>query len=138
MKALCIALALAGALSGCGLLDSRELWSSGNYVILWIDGPDDAHLAYRAGPATTMGISDPCVSAVAENAAYIAIEQRPPQSTLRPMYVIYAKRARAPGEPPAQALGEPMHREVYKTTAARLGLPALQPVGAEDVCGWEN
>lgn len=131
-------LALALALGGCGLLDSGELWSSGRYTILWIDAPDQAHLAYRIDGTTTMGLSDPCVSAVAENADYIAIEQRPPQSARRPRYRLFAKRAPASRMPPATPLGEPMPEPIYRPLAQRLGLPPMRAVGGAGACGRAN
>lgn len=129
--------ALALTLAGCGLFDSRELWSSGNYVVLWIDAPDRAHLAYRVGPGTSMGISDPCVSAVAENARYIAVEQRPPGSTQPPMYLVYAKQAPTPREPPVKEVGRLAQRNDYEVMAALLELPPMQRWGGEHVCGRE-
>ncbi|ROU04869.1 hypothetical protein [Lysobacter enzymogenes] len=131
-------LALALATGGCGLLDSRELWSSGRYVVLWIDAPDQAHLAYRIDDTTTMGLSDPCVSAVAENADYIAVEQRPPQSAQPPLYRLFAKRAPAPRTPAATPLGEPMPRRTYEPLAQRLGLPPMRALGGWDGCGGAN
>lgn len=132
------AAAVALGLAGCYLFDSRELWSSGRYVVLWIDAPDQAHLAYRIDEATTAGLSDPCVSAVAENADYIAVEQRPPQSTKRPLYRLFAKRSPGPRTPAATPLGEPMLRQAYEPLAQRLGLPPMQALGEWDACGWES
>lgn len=132
------ATALALALGGCGLFDSGELWSSGRYLVLWIDEPDQAHLAYRMDDGRAVALSDPCVSAVAENVAYIAVELRAPQSAKGPRYQLFVKGVPTPRTPPATPLGEPMLRQVYEPLAQRLALPPLRAVGEWNPCGGQN
>lgn len=139
MKVSCIAAtALALALGGCGLFDSGKLWSSGRYLVLWIDEPDQAHLAYRMDDGCALALSGPCVSAVAENAAYIAVELRAPQSSKGLRYQIFVKRMPTLRTPPATPLGEPMLQQVYEPLAQSLALPPLRALGEWNPCGGES
>lgn len=127
----CIA---AGCLGGCGAFDSRVEWASGAYEVLWIDEPADAHLAYRLATTTSTPVVSACVSAVAENADYIAVRQRLRVVGAVERFVILPKRLYRPMADAASIVIGPMSAAQYAQESSRLALPALTPVGVPNIC----
>lgn len=121
-------------LSGCGVFDSRVEWASGPYEVLWIDEPADAHLAYRLTATASTPVVNACVSAVAENADYIAVRQRLRVVGAVERFVILPKRRYQPMADTASIVIGPLSAAQYAQVSSRLALPALTPVGMPDIC----
>lgn len=125
---------VAVCLGGCGAFDSRVEWVSGSYEVLWIDEPADSHLAYRLTTTASTPVVSACVSAVAENADYIAVRQRLRVAGADERFVILPKQRYRPMADTASIVIGPLSAAQYAQVSSRLALPALTSVGVPDIC----
>ena len=132
--AICLGGIAAVCLTGCGAFDSRVEWAFGPYEVLWVDEPADAHLAYHLTTTSSAPVVNSCVSAVAENADYIAVRQRLRVVGAVERFVILPKRRYQPMADTASIVIGPLSAAQYAQASSRLALPALTPVGVPDIC----
>lgn len=118
-------------LTGCGLFDSGSPWSSGKFVVLWIDSPANSHLAYRIDSTTSTEVVSGCIVAAGANDGHVVVKQL--SQTGESFYVVTRDRYDLSGSAPDAIVG-PLSGPEYATTSAALALPALEDVLPASSC----
>jgi hypothetical protein len=124
-------LAASTLIAGCGLFDSGVRWQDGRFMVVWIDTPSSAHLAYKIEGETSMRVVDACVFAVASNERYITLE-RAATSDMR--YFVVDKLAYLPERERAKEVQGPMSKRAFDALRERLPLPLPQEVMPASMC----
>lgn len=133
----CIAFAalLASALlAGCGLLDADVRWQDDRFVVLWIDMPSQAHLAYRMEGDASLHVVEACVFAVASDARYITLERTATGAPADSGYFVVDKAAYSPDAGSRAGVQGPLTKPAFEALQQRLALPTPRGVMPARLC----
>lgn len=71
------AVLLMSSLSCCGFIDSKVVWKSGRYGLIWIDDPKQVQLCFDAGRGSWLTLVDPQVFSVGADERFVVVKQHP-------------------------------------------------------------
>jgi hypothetical protein len=128
------ALAASVLLAGCGLLDSDVRWQDDRFVVLWIDMPSQAHLAYRMQGGGSTHVVEACVFAVASDARYITLKRAAAGEPAGSSYFVVDKAAYSPDAGSHAGVQGPLTKPAFDALQQRRALPTPRDVMPARMC----
>ena len=107
----------------CALFDSGQPWRDGQYILLWVDKPDEVSLSYDWGRGSSEPLVQDQVFAVGANAKFIVVKQHPRGIKSTTNFYVIPRRQHEGWRTPHPPILGPMTSSEFTKLSAELGLP---------------
>jgi len=109
----------------CALFDSGQPWRDGQYMLLWIDKPDEVTLSYDWGSGSSEPLVHNQVFAVGANAKFIVAKQHPRGVKSTTNFYVIPRRPFEGGRTPHPPILGPMTSSEFTKISAEHDLPGF-------------